>query len=504
MIAEDVRRTVRKLADLGLVAEEAPQETTRKGADAAGAAPPSCWAPACPGWGRAHRPLQPTTSPDEVAAAVGATARSSSSACADAAQLDRIEAELRPYLEATPTGPDDFSGTRRAARVAHRPLAGLPRAGQHPLALGTARGVPRARHEHPAAPDPGHRHRPGRDGAADPPRPVGLRLLPLPPGLRGPVQHDLGADRLHRGQRGHPGGRREQPRPGRTRRSDPTTPNPPRWARLGAVLFGQRVPRRRRQRSDATRIGLNITYNVAWLRQEENQYLSVPREVAETLPTELLRLMGYDRGAYALGYIDDLRDPIEAVRPGIGRRASARTRRTCGRKSARRRLMQPRAISRSQWAPLPWCRAGRDPRRRPTTMTNSSSRSAASSRGRGVPAGPAAHPRRVRRLLDRALLGGLGGPVRGLPDRCLLHQAELRRAGRPHRQRRLLRPRRLPGHGRRARPRRALAAEARRLGFDAMQFNLVFESNPARADVRASSASKRSAAIPGPSTARTP
>ena len=71
-------------------------------------------------------------------------------------------------------------------------------------------------------------------------------------------------------------------------------------------------------RSDATRIGLNITYNVAWLRQEENQYLSVPREVAATLPTELLRLMGYDRGAYALGYIDDLRDPIEAVRPGLG------------------------------------------------------------------------------------------------------------------------------------------------------------------------------------------
>jgi ectoine hydroxylase-related dioxygenase (phytanoyl-CoA dioxygenase family) len=70
--------------------------------------------------------------------------------------------------------------------------------------------------------------------------------------------------------------------------------------------------------SDGTRIGLNITYNVAWLRQEENQYLSVPREVAETLPTDLLRLMGYDRGAYALGYIDDLRDPIEAVRPGIG------------------------------------------------------------------------------------------------------------------------------------------------------------------------------------------
>jgi ectoine hydroxylase-related dioxygenase (phytanoyl-CoA dioxygenase family) len=90
--------------------------------------------------------------------------------------------------------------------------------------------------------------------------------------------------------------------------------------RRGSVLFysGSVYHGGGANHSDATRIGLNITYNVAWLRQEENQYLSVPREVAETLPTDLLRLMGYDRGAYALGYIDDLRDPIEAIRPGIG------------------------------------------------------------------------------------------------------------------------------------------------------------------------------------------
>ncbi|MGH3579273.1 MAG: hypothetical protein ACRDU0_17180, partial [Mycobacterium sp.] len=31
-----------------------------------------------------------------------------------------------------------------------------------------------------------------------------------------------------------------------------------------------------------------------------------------------LRIMGYDRGAYALGYIDDLRDPLDAIRPGEG------------------------------------------------------------------------------------------------------------------------------------------------------------------------------------------
>lgn len=71
-------------------------------------------------------------------------------------------------------------------------------------------------------------------------------------------------------------------------------------------------------RSAHTRTGLNITYVVGWLRQEENQYLSVPREVAVTLPEELLRLMGYRMGAYALGYIDDVRDPIEALRGRSG------------------------------------------------------------------------------------------------------------------------------------------------------------------------------------------
>jgi ectoine hydroxylase-related dioxygenase (phytanoyl-CoA dioxygenase family) len=89
---------------------------------------------------------------------------------------------------------------------------------------------------------------------------------------------------------------------------------------LGSALFysGSVYHGGGANQTDATRVGLNITYNVAWLRQEENQYLSVPHEVAAGLPDELLRLMGYARGAYALGYIDDLRDPIEAVRPGLG------------------------------------------------------------------------------------------------------------------------------------------------------------------------------------------
>jgi ectoine hydroxylase-related dioxygenase (phytanoyl-CoA dioxygenase family) len=67
-------------------------------------------------------------------------------------------------------------------------------------------------------------------------------------------------------------------------------------------------------RSDHVRYGLNLTYTLGWLRQEENQYLSVPQDVARTLPDPLLKLMGYTRGSYALGYVDDIRDPLDALR----------------------------------------------------------------------------------------------------------------------------------------------------------------------------------------------
>ncbi len=71
--------------------------------------------------------------------------------------------------------------------------------------------------------------------------------------------------------------------------------------------------------SNSMRAGINITYNVSWLRQEENQYLAVPLEIARTLPVDLLKLIGYQRGSYALGYVDDLRDPIEVVRPDLSK-----------------------------------------------------------------------------------------------------------------------------------------------------------------------------------------
>ncbi len=54
--------------------------------------------------------------------------------------------------------------------------------------------------------------------------------------------------------------------------------------------------------SDEDRWGLNLTYGLGWLRQEENQYLSCPPEIARTLDQGLQGLIGYAMGSYALGY----------------------------------------------------------------------------------------------------------------------------------------------------------------------------------------------------------
>jgi ectoine hydroxylase-related dioxygenase (phytanoyl-CoA dioxygenase family) len=58
-------------------------------------------------------------------------------------------------------------------------------------------------------------------------------------------------------------------------------------------------------RSSAPRLGLNLTYCLGWLRQEENQYLSCPPELAKDFDPRLQALLGYTQGEYALGYYSD-------------------------------------------------------------------------------------------------------------------------------------------------------------------------------------------------------
>lgn len=75
----------------------------------------------------------------------------------------------------------------------------------------------------------------------------------------------------------------------------------------GSVLLhtGSVIHSGGKNRTDETRMGLNITYSLGWIRQEENQYLSCPPDVAKNLPIDLQELLGYTRGNYALGYYSD-------------------------------------------------------------------------------------------------------------------------------------------------------------------------------------------------------
>jgi ectoine hydroxylase-related dioxygenase (phytanoyl-CoA dioxygenase family) len=58
-------------------------------------------------------------------------------------------------------------------------------------------------------------------------------------------------------------------------------------------------------RSNRPRMGLVNTYSLGWLRQEENHYLAIPREIADSYPENLRRLMGYQGHGRLLGWWPD-------------------------------------------------------------------------------------------------------------------------------------------------------------------------------------------------------
>lgn len=88
----------------------------------------------------------------------------------------------------------------------------------------------------------------------------------------------------------------------------------------GSVAFylGNTIHGGGANRSAAPRTGALIGYNLGWLRQEENQYLTAPPEIARTFPDRLQELIGY-RATHNghLGWIDAgdprvlLKDPSE-------------------------------------------------------------------------------------------------------------------------------------------------------------------------------------------------
>jgi ectoine hydroxylase-related dioxygenase (phytanoyl-CoA dioxygenase family) len=73
---------------------------------------------------------------------------------------------------------------------------------------------------------------------------------------------------------------------------------------LGGVFHGGGA-----NTTDAPRTSLTVSYDLGNLRQEENQFLAVPRDVVLTLPEEVQRLLGYDRCPPGVGWYE-MEDPL--------------------------------------------------------------------------------------------------------------------------------------------------------------------------------------------------
>ncbi|HXV36061.1 MAG TPA: phytanoyl-CoA dioxygenase family protein, partial [Myxococcota bacterium] len=65
---------------------------------------------------------------------------------------------------------------------------------------------------------------------------------------------------------------------------------------LGSTLHGGGA-----NRSAAPRAGLINTYSLGWLRAEENHFLMVPREIADSYPDRIRRLLGYQSHGRLVG-----------------------------------------------------------------------------------------------------------------------------------------------------------------------------------------------------------
>ena len=256
-----------------------------------------------------------TSAGADVAAALGRDGCAIVERLVPPSLLARAQTELRPYLDATPVGPDDFAGkhTRRTGGlIARSPIC--RDLVMNPLVLEAVGGLLAHVTNFQL-----HLTQVIAIGPGEPAQMIhrdqwAFDFFPFPNGYE--VQcntiwamtdftEENGATRVI------PGSHRYE-----DRREFTIDDTEPATMPAGSVLFysGSLYHGAGANRSDATRYGVNITYSVSWLRQEENQYLSVPAEVARALPDPLLRLMGYARGAYALGYVDDMRDPLDALR----------------------------------------------------------------------------------------------------------------------------------------------------------------------------------------------
>jgi len=219
------------------------------------------------------------------------------------AEADRVDREIAPYVEATANGRDSFTGhqtTRTGALVARSPAC--RDLVMHPTILAACDVfLKRACDRYQLHLTQAIRIRPGQPKQAlhrDRLAWGGFLPASIEPQLNTiwamtDFTEENGATQVVPGSPSWPDKRRAEP-------------HEVGYAEMsrGSVLVysGSVIHAGGENRSNGDRTGINITYCLGWLRQEENQYLSCPPSIARTLEPDLQALLGYAMGSYALGY----------------------------------------------------------------------------------------------------------------------------------------------------------------------------------------------------------
>jgi ectoine hydroxylase-related dioxygenase (phytanoyl-CoA dioxygenase family) len=259
--------------------------------------------------------LPSDTSAETVAAALQAQGYAIVDELVSNELMDRIQSEMGPHIEATPFGQDAFVGkvTRRTGSMIARSEAARELV-MNPLAIATAGKflghastfqlhLTQIISVHPGSPaQPLHQDQLAWDFF---PFPEDYHIQCNLLWAMSDYTEEMGATRIV--PNSQYGGRD---------REYTQADSLPAVMKRGSALFytGKVFHGAGANVSSQIRKAINITYAVGWVRQEENQYLSTPIEVARTLPDDLLKVMGYQMGCFAMGYVRDFEDPMVVIR----------------------------------------------------------------------------------------------------------------------------------------------------------------------------------------------
>ncbi len=236
---------------------------------------------------------------------------------ADSAVCDRVRSELEPWLAETPTGGDEFAGhnTRRTGALLSRCPSSVAMVA-HPLILDVVDRTLWAKKTTFQL----HLTQSIAVGPESPSQMLHrdhwcFDFFPFPPEIDVEVSSIWALDDFSE----HNGATRVLPDSHRLPHGARFADNeslPAEMPRGSVVLYlGSTFHGAGANQSDGVRIGINVDYVLGWLRQEENQYLSYTLDEVRQFPERVQRLLGYEVGAYALGYIDGGRSPMELLDP---------------------------------------------------------------------------------------------------------------------------------------------------------------------------------------------